>query len=341
MNPKIALGILTMAAPIVILGSICSIATVFYNLQEVPVTKTTGSEVTTLCTSKKYVQLLNGVCDRGVVNGIDVEASCLQWTDPADWKQLDETNAVNSLKKPGQCVPTDTEAEAAAVWAPLSTLNVITIPMALISFIVCVVTADVDMELWNIDFDKAALIISAVANAFIVCIFASTLLVTYNSEVLNKKTWQTPSCTYSTAPSFAYFLIVLGGFFALMSFGVAVQVYIRAYIFPLPEDETGLLKANFSAVSPSPDGEGDGDDDSDDGKPGPQGATGPPPSTPPLRSHAPHAVAPDDKGSDHSSDANNSQRSLPQNQIRPVSASSVAPAPEKTGPSSFTGIMLG
>ncbi len=313
MNPKTALGVLTMAAPIVLLGAICSICLVWYNLTEVAATRHSGDQSFPICTQTLYMQLLNGVCTRGKVD-IDVPSSCIQWSDLSVWKEMDASN----LKNYQAGLPNysrSTTASESSEWQSIRGLGVVTIPLSVINFIVCLIVADTDIELWDLDVDFWALLWCILSNAVIVVSFLIPLSISSGSSVLDPNTWTTSDCTFTAAPSFGFFLVVLGGFFAFLSFMVAVYSIFRVFVVPLKEDEVGLMNGNFASVKessvapdvPSMNNLDDDDDNRDYRRPTSSGSISmvPLPQTSPMSS-------------------------------RPHSASAVAPAPED-----FTRVMLG
>lgn len=275
-NVKTTLGVLTMAAPIVMLGCICTIATVWFSFSAINQNHISGATETTICTRNLYLQIFNGVCSRGIVNGIDVQASCMEWTDKEAWANLDASNAAGHAKFPTKFDITDT-VSALPNWGNLRAMCLLSIPLAVLNFIFCLITADLDIELWDIDFDKWTLVASAVFNVLILVAFVIAIAYGQTSVMTQKKTWTYSDpeheavCMSSAAPSFGYFLMILGGFFAAVSLYLAVYCIIRAYIFPLPDEDSQLLKANFSTVGsrdvvPSNDEKSDDEDDEEANK---------------------------------------------------------------------------
>jgi hypothetical protein len=257
-NPKTTLGVLTMAAPIVLLGAICMVATVWYTFAQTNQIHYSGSSQTTICTATKYLQIFNGVCTRGVVNGIDAAASCYMWDDSstnANYKfsVLDATNAEYAVTYPDDFTDTDT-VSAAKQWVHLKGLVLVSIPLAILNFIFCLVTADVDIELWDIDFDKWTLVVTSVFNLLILITFLVAIGMTQTSEITQRDTWTVYDTTYeaicksSASPSFGYFLMILGALFTVVSLYISIYCIIRAYVWPKGEEAANLLRGNFSTV---------------------------------------------------------------------------------------------
>lgn len=320
-NPKTTLGVLTMAAPIVLLGAICTVATVWYTITQSNQVHTSGDTETTICTRTLYLQIFNGVCTRGVVNGIDASASCMLWTDSSAWKALDETNALEVVTYPSDFEVTDT-AGAAPKWEQLRGLALCAIPLAILNFIFCLITADVDIELWDIDFDKWTLVVTSVFNALILISFLVAIAYTQDSVITQKKTWSEYDaeydtvCTSSTSPSFGYFLMVLGALFAVISLYISIYCIIRAYIWPVKDEDAALLRGNFSTVKgtdvvPAFDEKDDDDEEEDTKRVG---------------------LVPIQQTSSRPSSAGNN---------RPSSANQVAPAPNAGLGDNFAGVVMG
>lgn len=286
---------------------------------------TTGSPPYTICGQKYFVEILNGVCTRGIVNMPNPAAVCKQWTDSKVWKDIDEKNAKLVRDKVPYSYASDTE-KTVWKWTTIRSMCILSIPLAFINMILCLVAADVDVEFFDLDFDKWTIVVSTVCNLLCMIAFLIAVCYSYWSDVLKKGTWTNTfgndsgqwTCHFKSAPAYGYFIMVLGGFFSLLSLYMSIVSFF--YVYVLGRDDTKPMgNQAFSpltnAISPAPIEEEDEESDDEDERPNKQEQARE--SSPLTQKSGSRVDSP--MGS------------------RPRSANSVAPEP----PSNFSGIVLG
>jgi hypothetical protein len=278
------LNALAIHAPIVMIGSIAVIASVLYNISEVNMIHTDSQDQESVyCNENLSLQLLNGVCTRGTVFGIDVDKSCMQWTDSEKWKAKDAENLYRYTLYDTQAkffgiqnktfAITNLELEASSTWPPLITYAYIAIGFTIINIILTVTSLDSDYFHNRIgieDVDKLVLM-SSTALVGSSCAFYAYLFYTtwYNSEITEAVSWTTKTCNYTSTAATGLYAVVISSLFGasslLLSTGTLFYWYIIVDYFELclPHDlkmkkdaeniqkeneEKGLIRQNKNRV---------------------------------------------------------------------------------------------
>lgn len=254
-NSKNALGLMTMAAPLILIGTICTISTVFFNISGVQSTQTINGHSYLTCTNVHYLQVLNGVCSRGRVDKIDVKNSCIEWSDYSTWKAMDAKNDAAASAGLTGFIHTKLEHDAKYLWPNIKNVCITSIPFAIINAVACLVATDLDSEDFSkkhgVDPDFVTLIISSACNILIFITFCVVAIQSQNSYFADSGAWRTNDCRYVVGPSFGYFLLILGGVFSLISLLGSLLTLFSKYVLHIsPDNELDLNK-----VQPLEDGD--------------------------------------------------------------------------------------
>ena len=144
---KYSLSALAMISPLILTCCLCSISATLYNISEERMTFVDSQEqVSTYCDVVLYLHLLNGVCRRGQTINVDVDTSCMQWTDSEIWKEKDELNLFHvNNGTAGNYVETNLAGEAADTWPIIISVAELSIIIAFLNFCLSIVALDTDL----------------------------------------------------------------------------------------------------------------------------------------------------------------------------------------------------
>ena len=191
-------------------------------------------QVSYYCTRVMYVHLLNGVCSRGQTTDVDVERSCFQWTDSETWEEKDNYNALMYNNGTTGYVETNLVDEVKTVWPFIALLCQVSVGLAFVNLVAAAISLDTDILYTKLKIDDPDLLVLTTSclctlGAF-GCIGYSAYLVRFESEIVAVESWKNEDCDMTTDPTLGSYIFLVGGFFALLSTGIAVAALVRLYI---------------------------------------------------------------------------------------------------------------
>ena len=258
-NPRRTIGVFTMCAPLIVLGCAFSICTTWNSVSGIEIKRTIGKVTSTICDDTLYLQILNGICNRGVVVGIDVDASCSGWDDASHWKTFDSDNLLKvSLKSnsTSKFMKTDMATEAPGLWQTIKYFMITCMALACANLLLNVLISDIDPNKFPVDPEKYGILASLAMNCTIIVL---TIYSTYSaafSDLLNTNAWSTTDCTYTVGYGFGFYLLIVGGFFSLASVVFGILSFLKIYVYTdglinaLPLELMAKLGASVRSVVP-------------------------------------------------------------------------------------------
>ena len=272
---KYSVSALTMAAPLVLTCCMVSLLATLYTISEERMTFVNSQEVVSFyCTKVLYVHLLNGVCTRGQTTDVDVDASCIQWTDSSDWEAKDDFNLFMVNNGTSGAMQTDLADEAKNMWPFIGLLCQMSVGLAFGNLLIAAISLDTDILYTMLKIDDPDFLVLMSSFIFTVgafgCVGYSGYLVQFQSEIVEAESWKNQRCEMTTDPTLGAYIFLIGGFFAFLSSLVSVTALLRLYVIvPLlkrrkavrdsgDDDEEAADKANknksrdLEAASPTP-----------------------------------------------------------------------------------------
>ena len=232
---KYSISALTLGAPVILSCCIVSLLSTLYTISEKRMTFVNSQEVVSFyCTKVLYVHLANGVCTRGQTTDVDVDASCIQWTDSSDWQAKDDFNLFMVNNGTSGAIKTNLASEAETIWPLILLLCQIAVGSAVGNLLITAVSLDTDiLYTWfKIDDpDFLVLLLSCILTTGILCCVGySAFLVQFRSEIVQAESWKNQSCDMNTDPTLGAYIFLVGGFLAFLSTFISVVCLIRLYV---------------------------------------------------------------------------------------------------------------
>ncbi len=240
------LNALAIHSPLIMLGAVCSISTVLYNIVETRMIHTDSQDQQhPYCTDTLYIQLLNGVCTRGQVFDLDPLTSCMQWMDTEKWKAKDAENLYRftlydtkaqyfEIQNKTYAV-TDMTTEAETVWPQLADHAFIALGLTILNLLISVAALDTDYfhnRLGIKDVDRLVLISSTILVSITALFYANFGNMTYlQSEITVAESWTNKECDFTTTPTIGIYVMCIGAAFSLSSLLLSFSTYIYWYVF--------------------------------------------------------------------------------------------------------------
>ena len=247
-------------SPLILLGALCSISTVLYNITETRMIHTDSQDLQTpYCTGTKYLQLLNGVCTRGQVFDLDPVSDCIQWSDLSQWEDIDAENKFRftlydtqarffPIKNKTYAV-TDLAQEAADFWPIWGNYAYGAIACSFMNLMMAVGALDSDYfhnRLGIMDVDKLVLIGSTLTVGASLTFFGFFGYITYyDSEMTVAESWTNPVCDFTTTPTIGMYVLIISTLFSVSSILMSTSTFVYWYLFvdcfewfiPIDEEE--------------------------------------------------------------------------------------------------------
>lgn len=176
-----------------------------------------NGRVTEICTDTSYLQILNGKCSRGRVDGIDVKKSCITWGNRSYWLALDLQNSNNAVLDSSRYESTSLAADASDSWSSLSGLCITIIVAAALNVLLCMYFSD---SFYDVDFttkQKIAIGFFFTVNLIIQILYSCVLGLTVPSDFMKSDSWATEECTYTASFSFGFYMSMLSFFFSFFA----------------------------------------------------------------------------------------------------------------------------
>lgn len=232
---KYSLSALTMAAPLILTCCLCSLFATLYTISEERMTFVDSQEqVSFYCTKILYVHMMNGVCSRGQTTDIDVESSCYQWTDSETWEGKDDFNALMYNNGTAGYVETNMADEVKTTWPFIGLLCQISVGLAVANLVIATISLDTDILYTKLKIDDPDLVVLSTSllctGGTLACIGYSAYLVRFDSEIVEAESWKNEECEMTTDPTLGSYIFLVGGFFTLLSTGIATVALVRLYV---------------------------------------------------------------------------------------------------------------
>lgn len=232
---KHSLSALAMLSPLILTCCLCSIASTLYNISEERMTFVDSQEQeSTYCDTVLYLHLLNGLCRRGQTINVDVESSCMQWTDSEIWREKDEFNLfMTNNGTAGGYVETELAKEASTMWPLLAYIAEFSIAIAFLNFCLSIIALDTDLLHTRLKLKDPDLVVLVVATIFNLLIIATCGYAVYtpymNSQMIERNSWTNESCDMTTGPELGAYIYCMGIVFSLMSLFISVGAVLYLY----------------------------------------------------------------------------------------------------------------
>lgn len=262
------LSMLAICAPLLMISTLCLVLSVLYAVEEVRMIHTDSQgEQRPYCTHSYYIHLINGLCSRGQIFSINIQDSCILWSDDAKWLAKDAENRFryNLYESHAQFFATQNKTyaitnlgnEAGTTWPLLSKLAIVAIVMSIFNVVLCIGALDTDFvhnKLDIADVDYFVLATSFILTALTLAFDAYFVFWSYfGSEMTANYSWTTKECDFIVTPSIGFWVLCIGSVFgAIALFGILyslIYLYILVDYYGYGSDS----KKDADAKKPSPD----------------------------------------------------------------------------------------
>ena len=220
----IVLGAVMLMSPVIVVGNFIWLLSDSFTIIGLPIQKHLGQDVWTICDSKRYIMITNGICNNNNINSISSSSSsneCMRWgtIDEDKWQVVNDNNIYF------QRYDYDIVKEVRTLWPYIEAISIILTIISLSNFIFILPLADFNNRFIWLDAQKILLLLSSLACLANMIVISYILYLSQYAKVLESITWTEQVCRYRVQQSFGLFLLLVSLVFSILSVLVCLYRY--------------------------------------------------------------------------------------------------------------------
>ena len=216
----IVLGAVMLMSPVIVVGNFIWLLSDSFTITGLPIQKHLGKDVWTICDSKRYIMISNGICNNNNINSLSSN-ECMRWgnIDEDKWQVVNDNNIYF------QRYDYDIVKEVRTLWPYIEAISIILTIISLSNFIFILPLADFNNRFIWLDAQKILLLLSSLACLANMIVISYILYLSQYAKVLESITWTEQVCRYRVQQSFGLFLLLVSLVFSILSVLVCLYRY--------------------------------------------------------------------------------------------------------------------